>query len=290
MQGLLGHSPLCLVAIQIPLILLLAIDRSGVAASTDGDAGLEDKRFNGAPYPDRFFLPFSKHPNVRKTLFQRSFMTTWTRILQEPVSLQVAVGSRVELQCEAVGNPSPQVYWFSGTEAESQIQEMITRAREDANRMPRQWDGMGQLTSTYVIDCVKPEDTGYRYCVSVSGGKVAHSKPALLLVDTSRTGECPRESQPIVTLHAPWRFMYQGNTVILPCRVEGQPMPYLYWLDNLGNRISTSGFRRRTVLPNGDLRIDDLKWTDMGDYTCRVQSGNTEKSVSTFLYPLKRSQ
>ncbi|XP_011139855.1 neural/ectodermal development factor IMP-L2 isoform X2 [Harpegnathos saltator] len=244
------------------LILLLAIGQLSVAAAgSEGDAN--DKR--------------------------RNFLATWTRIVKEPTSLQVGAGSRVELQCVVNGNPPPRVYWFSGTEAERQIQEMTTRAQEEGNNdLPM--EGIAQYISKYVIDCVKPEDEGYRYCVSVSNDKVVYSQPSLLLVDKSRTEECSdSESEPTITLHTVWRLAMQGSTVILQCRVEGRPMPYLLWLDNMGNRIGTSAFARRTVLANGDLRIKDLKWSDMGDYICRVQSGDTEKSVSTFLYPVKRS-
>ncbi|XP_011139853.1 neural/ectodermal development factor IMP-L2 isoform X1 [Harpegnathos saltator] len=272
------------------LILLLAIGQLSVAAAgSEGDAN--DKRFqlNGSPYPAKYPLPFFEHPNITKLLLQRNFLATWTRIVKEPTSLQVGAGSRVELQCVVNGNPPPRVYWFSGTEAERQIQEMTTRAQEEGNNdLPM--EGIAQYISKYVIDCVKPEDEGYRYCVSVSNDKVVYSQPSLLLVDKSRTEECSdSESEPTITLHTVWRLAMQGSTVILQCRVEGRPMPYLLWLDNMGNRIGTSAFARRTVLANGDLRIKDLKWSDMGDYICRVQSGDTEKSVSTFLYPVKRS-
>lgn len=61
---------------------------------------------------------------------------------------------------------------------------MITRVREENNVVPAEWQGFGQLSSTYVIDCVKLEDAGYRYCASVSNDKVAYSQPSLLLVDS----------------------------------------------------------------------------------------------------------
>lgn len=102
----------------------------------------------------------------------------------------------------------------------------------------------------------------------------------------SRTEEC--HNQPTITLHAPWRLANQGSTVVLPCRVEGQPTPYVSWLDNIGNRIGTSAFARRAVTSNGDLRIKNLQWGDMGEYTCRVQSDNTDKSVVSFVYPFKK--
>lgn len=103
----------------------------------------------------------------------------------------------------------------------------------------------------------------------------------------TRTTKCSTESQPTVTLHSSWRFALQETTVILPCRAVGQPKPYLFWLDSLGNTIASTTNARYTVLPSGDLQITDLEWADMGVYTCKVQAGNTEKSVSTFLYPVR---
>ncbi|XP_032686770.1 neural/ectodermal development factor IMP-L2 isoform X2 [Odontomachus brunneus] len=262
-RGISGDSLVSLI-LNIFLILLLAIGQPGAMASSEGDVELTDERKNMRP---------------------------WTHISQEPESLQVSVGSRVELRCVAAGNPPPRIYWFSGPEAERQIRDMITRVREEGNVVPAEWEGLGELNSTYVIDCVKPEDAGYRYCVSVSNDKVAYSQPSLLLVDGSRnaitrTEEC--HNQPSITLNTAWKLAIQGSTVVLPCRVEGQPTSYVSWLDNMSNRIGTSAFARHAVMPNGDLRIKNLQWEDMGAYTCRLQSNNMDKSVVSFVYPLKK--
>lgn len=152
--------------------------------------------------------------------------------------------------------------------------------------MSPEWEGVSQVSSTYVIDCVRPEDQGLKYCVSVSKKKVVQSAATVLLVNTTKATVCSSESQPTITLHSSWRFALEQNTVILPCRAVGQPAPYLFWIDNLGNTISPATHARHTILANGDLQITDLEWADMGEYTCKVQSGYTEKSVSTFLYPV----
>lgn len=103
----------------------------------------------------------------------------------------------------------------------------------------------------------------------------------------TKIAECNKESQLTITLYHPWRLALEESMVILPCRVVGQPTPYLFWIDNLGKTISPATHARHIVLPNGDLQITDIKWDDMGDYTCKVQSGYTEKSVTTFLYPVR---
>lgn len=61
----------------------------------------------------------------------------------------------------------------------------MAQSLEGANNVVlAEWEGIGQVTSTYVIDCVKPEDAGYKYCVSVSNDEMARSKQSLLLVDS----------------------------------------------------------------------------------------------------------
>lgn len=220
--------------------------------------------------------------------------TTWTKILQYPPdSIEVAVGSRVELHCEVIGNPPPQVYWLTGNEPKNELErkteELFEQAEEASSSVSTQWEGLSQVSSTYVIDCVRAEDQGLKYCMSVSKNVVQMTATALL-VNSTKIAECNKESQLTITLYHPWRLALEETTVILPCRVMGQPTPYLFWIDNSGKTISPATHARHIVLPNGDLQITDIKWDDMGDYTCKVQSGYTEKSVTTFLYPVRSGE
>ncbi|XP_070516556.1 neural/ectodermal development factor IMP-L2 isoform X2 [Cardiocondyla obscurior] len=245
------------------------------------------------------------------------FTTTWTRITQHPPdTVEVAVGSRVELYCEAAGNPPPEVYWLEEKPSESyqMFQKAIVRLEEAlSGSVPAQWEGIAHVSSAYVIDCVRPEDQGLKYCVSFSKNVVQTAITALLvnskgkqwhsgvwpnghsprdclisiaLSTGTKVTECSEESQPTITLYQTWRFALIGTTIVLPCRVVGQPKPYLFWIDNVGKTISPATHERHIVLPTGDLQITDIKWEDMGDYACKVQSGYTEKSATTFLYPV----
>lgn len=65
-----------------------------------------------------------------------------------------------------------------------QIQELIARAQEASNTIPTEWEGASQVSSTYVIDCVRPEDQGLKFCVSVSKNIVAQSAATVLLVNS----------------------------------------------------------------------------------------------------------
>lgn len=43
------------------------------------------------------------------------------------------------------------------------------------------------------------------------------------------------------------------------------------------------------ILETGDLLIHDLRWTDMGSYTCTVSDEHSTDSVAVFVYPTKVS-
>lgn len=42
---------------------------------------------------------------------------------------------------------------------------------------------------------------------------------------------------------------------------------------------------RQKVLPNGDLLISPLRWSDMGTYTCIARNPISKDTAETFVYP-----
>ncbi|XP_011862803.1 PREDICTED: immunoglobulin superfamily member 10 [Vollenhovia emeryi] len=219
---------------------------------------------------------FKRSPPKKKN--NNTLSLTWIKTLRnEPDYMEVTAGNRLELRCEATGNPPPEVHWLLGNDAERQDEHY-------AQIGPRTNDGFTQVISTYVIDCVKPEHQGLVKCVSVSNNVVRTSVRAILVNGTS--DKCDNERPPVFTLYQPYRIAEQRTTVVLPCRVVGEPMPYQFWLDVHGITITPTTHTRHTVLPNGDLEIKDLEWEDMGDYTCMAELGFMQKNVTTFVYPL----
>lgn len=79
-------------------------------------------------------------------------------------------------------------------------------------------------------------------------------------------------------------FSTIGENVILPCQATGRPFPEFYWT-NANDDIIGDQNPRFKVLPNGDLMILQLKWSDMGTYRCTAQNAVSKDSVETFLYP-----
>lgn len=79
-------------------------------------------------------------------------------------------------------------------------------------------------------------------------------------------------------------FASIGKSVVLPCKTAGRPHPEIYWLDSEQNVIGAQSPRHK-VLPNGDLLIAPLRWSDMGTYTCIARNPISKDSAETFVYP-----
>nr|CAD7402921.1 unnamed protein product [Timema cristinae] len=85
-----------------------------------------------------------------------------------------------------------------------------------------------------------------------------------------------------------WSPLYMdvmGNDVTLPCRAVGNPRPAIYWLDG-DNELIAENEPRYKVLPDGDLFIYKLQWSDMGGYTCIASNTRSRDMTTTFLYPV----
>lgn len=104
-----------------------------------------------------------------------------------------------------------------------QIQELITRAQEASNVVSPEWEGVSQVSSTYVIDCVRPEDQGLKYCVSVSKKKVVQSAATVLLVNS----ECKRARYfaPFVHINRSKKHHQNNNSNIILLFTSNQSNP-----------------------------------------------------------------
>lgn len=80
-------------------------------------------------------------------------------------------------------------------------------------------------------------------------------------------------------------FASIGKSIVLPCKATGKPHPEIFWLDSEQNLISTQRNERHKVLPNGDLLISPLRWSDMGTYTCIARNPVSKDTAETFVYP-----
>nr|ACZ37403.1 putative insulin/insulin-like peptide binding protein [Eumenes pomiformis] len=218
----------------------------------------------------------------------RDYRKEWTKINQSPEGpITATVGSRIESLCEANGSPPPKILWLRENDPATQLTEFLGKNMAELGMSPNSWEGLGQVVSKLVIECVTPLDQGLIYCASVSGKKMQLSNPTLLLVNgATGNGSCNGENKPTITLHTPTRFALIGSSVVLPCRASGKPKPFMHWLDNKQAVIQSSSNPRYKLLSNGDLGINPLEWSDMGSFTCEAEADYKKDSVSTFLYPM----
>lgn len=110
-------------------------------------------------------------------------------------------------------------------------------------------------------------------------------------------------------------FAAIGKSIVLPCKAAGRPHPEIFWLvppsfysskifisirgslfyfdmfsycfhrlDTEQTMIGTQNPRLK-VLPNGDLLISPLRWSDMGTYTCIARNPISKDTAETFVYP-----
>ena len=75
-----------------------------------------------------------------------------------------------------------------------------------------------------------------------------------------------------------------GDSVSLPCRVSRPDEAIVIWTDARGEAVMKE--ERFEVTESGDLRISEVSWADMGQFTCTASNEAGVASVHTFLYPL----
>ncbi len=79
-----------------------------------------------------------------------------------------------------------------------------------------------------------------------------------------------------------------GGNVTFTCRAEGVPEPQITWLNNLGIAADTDP--RATVLPSGDLFIQNIELKDAGRYVCVAENslGRDTAQVTLILTGLSK--
>nr|CAD7448564.1 unnamed protein product [Timema bartmani] len=158
--------------------------------------------------------------------------------------------------------------------------------------------GMAKVRSRLVLDCVMPVHEGVYSCVATAAAQSILAPPTMLLLQdnninnlTALLAACPstnsihNTSPARISTWSPLYMDVMGNDVTLPCRAVGNPRPAIYWLDG-DNKLIAENEPRYKVLPDGDLFIYKLQWSDMGGYTCIASNTRSRDMTTTFLYPV----
>ncbi|XP_056395554.1 LOW QUALITY PROTEIN: hemicentin-2 [Hyla sarda] len=156
-----------------------------------------------------------------------------------PTEVAVAVDESLELTCNAVGFPAPEVTW-----------------EKDGRPLSRP-DLLLRNGTVLRIDRVKAEDAGIYICMASStAGRDTRATWVRLKVPPTVIG--PDEPRSL--------SVSIGGQLVLECRVEGDPVPTIQWFRG---EAPLQMDRRVQILSKGRyIQIHSLQASDSGEYTC----------------------
>ncbi|XP_073954842.1 hemicentin-1-like [Choristoneura fumiferana] len=169
---------------------------------------------------------------------------------QEP--LEVELGKRVFMSCQAVGIPKPMVVWTKDEHPLIFTQNVHLTSDSDL-----------------VIEKADEYDSGLFSC-NVTNIVGSTRKNFALLIYAP-----PKITRP--GFEPPVDFL-EGQLVELPCAAEGLPRPEVKWLQN-GNPVTED---RKYIDDFGIRFVANL--TDFGDYTCVVSNKHGNKNSTYAVY------
>ncbi|CAH2061740.1 unnamed protein product, partial [Iphiclides podalirius] len=224
-------------------------------------------------------------PNLVPT--QRRRLQKYVRInMPPPSSVSHTPGTRLQLDCVAMGSPAPVIHWLRNGEP-------IVDYEDEANEIPTHHpSNIASLTSKLLVSAVRDGDLFT--CVATAGMKEDSASTTVYLEGDEPPKMMTLEklfsvpSKPVITSFYTEILQEMGTTLIMPCRVQSLTDHQVFWHDNQGDLVYSNP--RIRVLPSGDLMISGLRWSDMGQWTCTAQNAYGKDSAATFVYPVKRKQ
>lgn len=167
-------------------------------------------------------------------------------ITSEPTDVEISFGNTAYFRCSAEGSPDPEILWMHNNEIVD----------------PRQGRHSILEDGTLMIQNAQDDDMGTYECIARNDAGEAKTDTVQL-----------RMRKP---LQEPPRFLVEpsdvqvalGDTVDLPCTVEGRPEPVVTWTFNGANvRVNS----RVSILSSG-LHIVSVRDDDRGVYRCRAEN------------------
>ncbi|XP_027197018.2 sidekick cell adhesion molecule [Dermatophagoides pteronyssinus] len=178
-----------------------------------------------------------------------------------PEMLTIQDGRDAEIQCEATGSPFPTVeWWYQNTGQPKRRLDLDSKRKYDSN-------AHGAL----IITQVEKSDEGMYTCVRRNNLGVINGTTRLAVILRTQIDQPPVDSKVILS-----------STAELQCRVRHDPtIPVkVYWTFQKRNLTALTSSRIKIAADN-TLRIEQVRNTDVGLYTCRVESdgGNDKRSA-----------
>ncbi|EDW07901.2 neuroglian isoform X1 [Drosophila mojavensis] len=158
---------------------------------------------------------------------------------EEPEIQNAAEDEEVVFNCKAAGHPEPTIQWIHNG-----------KPIEQSEPNPRR-----TVTNNYIkiVNLVKNDTGNYGCNATNSLGYVYKDVYLNVLALPPEIQEPPRAEATV-----------NGRNITMRCRVFGAPKPQVKWRHN--HNWLTGG--RYTVLPSGDLQIQEVTFADNGNYTC----------------------
>ncbi|XP_077466071.1 matrix-remodeling-associated protein 5-like [Stigmatopora argus] len=178
---------------------------------------------------------------------------------KSPSQVTVKYGEIAQLSCQAIGEPTPQIFWISPRN------EIIPTLSDKFEIV-----GNGML----VVKKVTLTDEGTYACVARNS--VGDDIKNMILVVESKepfiNGNRGKSFKKVVGIS------YQ--TVLLDCEAEGKPEPQIWWVTPYGHSLQLSYLSGRfQVHRNGSLEVRGVRKTDEGKYTCLAKNQLGEASL-----------
>ncbi|XP_057334928.1 titin-like isoform X2 [Microplitis mediator] len=167
-----------------------------------------------------------------------------------------AESSRIKLTCAVLGEPEPTVYWL-----------------KDGKLLPPSSNRHGTTMENGMVSLelytVRPSDSGEYTCVARNLHGQACTEAKLKVY----AGYEPTPTTPTFTRSIKDTYLRDENTLVLECRVRGQPTPAITWLKD-GQLLEISDRYQQCDLADGicRLKIFHPDFYDSGLYTCRAEN------------------
>uniref|UniRef100_A0A8R1DLX3 Ig-like domain-containing protein n=1 Tax=Caenorhabditis japonica TaxID=281687 RepID=A0A8R1DLX3_CAEJA len=191
-------------------------------------------------------------------------------------------GDKIVLRCEATTTPAAVFHWtFNGKRVQG---DKDLNVYEKVINIGKPTVESGIVASTYTIPCASQADVGNYKCIAYNGHTTIESSAEVSIEGEEPQCKSNRRTPPTIVQYTDSRFEMEGNTGTLVCRTDR--LATIAW--TFEGEILNNSEEKYEVMPNGDLLVKRLEWSDMGTYECIASNKYGEDRVETFLYPSKK--
>lgn len=165
------------------------------------------------------------------------------KIVSFSKSFSIGVGSNIELQCIAIGQPKPIITWF----------------KNGTSVIPSSGIKLQQEQNVLRIENARENDSGMYTCVAQNAvGVIEHSSEIRVKNKGSRM---PRIIIKPFDIEVP-----EFSSIEIPCKTDAEPAAKIRWLKN--NELLNIDYPKIRVSNVNSLRIYNVSLKDSGLYTC----------------------